>query len=608
MARINSLGLGLEQSFLLVKPLKAYSRTPVPVGAALNQAKGHTPQHVWSLGTSLLLIIVATYLFPGLLGHDPWKQDETYIFSIVHHMLDTGDLVVPTMAGDPFMEKPPLYYWVAAGCAWLFSPWLELHDGARIATGIFMVVTCCAIGWTGRQWWGRGHGRLATLTLLSCLGIILHSHMMLTDMPLVTGFAISLCGFTLTRREASVGGMLVGTGAGIGFLAKGLLAPGVIGLTAVLLPICFRNWRDRSYLRSLVAAALAALPWLLIWPTALYMRSPSLFMDWFWINNVGRFIGFSVPILGAEHTSDFWLRTIPWFTFPALPLALMTLWRHRADILHREPFQLSLLISVLLMTVLGLSASARSLYALPLLLPISLLAAPAVISLPAIMDRCWDWGSRLLFGVLAGFLWIVWALMIYNGKPPQWPMLIRYLPADYIPTFAIGQVALAFGLTLSAIVLVTLLARVQGRGLISWLTGLTLFWFLVSSLWLPWIDSAKSYRSVFVSMQDAMPANHRCVTSSGLGESERAMLSYFAGIKTDRIESNPFSSCDVLLINGSAASPPGDIDLVRWALVWEGARPGDFRERFWLFSAKEIPEHFSPNMTLTSRPWTKEGG
>lgn len=599
MLRTLSLGLRLEQYFFLAKPRKVYSATCALAEPGLLQVQARAPQQLWSIGATLLLIIVTTYLFPGLLGHDPWKQDEAYIFGIVHHMLDTGDFIVPTMAGEPFMEKPPLYYWIAAGCAWLFSPWLALHDGARLATGIFMAITCCAIGWTGRRWWGNGHGRLAVLTLLSCLGIVLHGHMMLTDMPLVTGFAISLCGFTLARSKALSAGTLLGTGVGIGFLAKGLLAPGVIGLAAILLPICFRNWRERTYLRAVLIAVLAALPWLLIWPTALYLRSPALFMDWFWLNNVGRFLGFSVPVLGAQHTSGFWPTTIPWFTFPALPLAIMTLWQHRKDILHSEPFQLSVLMSVLLMTVLELSASARSLYALPVLLPISLLAAPAAISLPAMVDRYWDWVSRLLFGVLAGLIWAVWIWMIYHGKPPGLPILIRHLPADFIPSFGSGHFTIAFVMTLSAIVLLVLLPKFQGRGLISWLTGLTLCWLLVSNLWLPWIDSAKSYRSVFVSLQGAMPANYRCVTSSGLGESERAMLRYFAGINTDRIESNPFSPCDVLLINGVAAEPPQNIDPDRWVPVWEGARPGDSRERFWLYAThNNLPTLTASNRTV----------
>ena len=63
------------------------------------------------------MAIVCAWLLPGTLGHDPWKQDETYTFGIVQHMLDTGDLVVPTNAGQPFVEKPPVYDWVAAGLA-----------------------------------------------------------------------------------------------------------------------------------------------------------------------------------------------------------------------------------------------------------------------------------------------------------------------------------------------------------------------------------------------------------------------------------------------------------------------------------------------------------
>ena len=67
----------------------------------------------------IFIALVLAYLLPGLIGHDPWKQDETYIFGIIQHLLETGDWVVPTLAGEPFMEKPPLFYWLAAGLAHL---------------------------------------------------------------------------------------------------------------------------------------------------------------------------------------------------------------------------------------------------------------------------------------------------------------------------------------------------------------------------------------------------------------------------------------------------------------------------------------------------------
>ena len=79
-----------------------------------------------------LLSLLTAYVFLGLIGHDPWKQDEAYSFGIIYNMYLSGDLVVPTLAGDPFMEKPPAYYITATGMVHLLSPWLELHDAARL--------------------------------------------------------------------------------------------------------------------------------------------------------------------------------------------------------------------------------------------------------------------------------------------------------------------------------------------------------------------------------------------------------------------------------------------------------------------------------------------
>src|ERR1700712_1866384 len=211
-----------------IRQLFATSAIPTP------GIESETAKPVSKLGVATFLIIVVVYLLPGLVGHDPWKQDETYIFGIIHHLLDTGDWVVPTLAGEPFMEKPPLYYWVAAGFAWLLSPWLPLHDGARLATGFFMAVTCGAIGWTARHWWGHGYGRFSVLALLACLGIVFYGHLMLTDIPILAGFAIASCGFVLARTRALAGGVVLAIGVGMGFLAKGVLAPGVLGLTALL--------------------------------------------------------------------------------------------------------------------------------------------------------------------------------------------------------------------------------------------------------------------------------------------------------------------------------------------------------------------------------------
>ena len=104
------------------------SRSAQPVSAAGGQA---LPAR---LAWLLLILAGAAWLLPGVFGHGPWKQDETYTFGMIHHMLVSGEYLVPTNAGQPFMEKPPLYYWTAALLAKLAYPLLPYHEGARLAS------------------------------------------------------------------------------------------------------------------------------------------------------------------------------------------------------------------------------------------------------------------------------------------------------------------------------------------------------------------------------------------------------------------------------------------------------------------------------------------
>jgi hypothetical protein len=107
-------------------------------------------------------------------------------------------------------------------------------------------------------------------------------------------------------------------------------------------------------------------------------------------------------------------------------------------------------------------------------------------------------------------------------------------------------------------------------------------WGLVMTLWLPWLDAAKSYQSAFESMRHAMPANYACVTGRNLGDSQRAALDYHANVRVQRFETVQSLSCDLYLIQderGKEKIEPGP----DWRLIWEGKRPSDRRESFRLF-------------------------
>jgi hypothetical protein len=176
-------------------------------------------------------------------------------------------------------------------------------------------------------------------------------------------------------------------------------------------------------------------------------------------------------------------------------------------------------------------------------------------------------------------------MLVRGPLPADWTLIGRYLPLDFQPQLHADAVTVASLLMLLILVIMRRQPKTPGRGMISWVAGITLCWGLVSSLWLDWIDTAKSYRSVFTSMQAAMPREYRCIASTGLGESERAMLHYILGINTKRHEITPDADCDLLLIEELAAMPPRDLDSRLWTPVWEGTRPSDQHEHFWLFKA-----------------------
>ena len=144
--------------------------------------------------------------------------------------MQSGDWLVPTLAGEPFVEKPPLFFWSAALVAGLLGDVMPLHDAARLAAGFWVAL---ALLFT---YLAADKRIAAPLILAASLGYLQHAHQLITDNALVAGIAMGLYGL----RDAKP--LLLGTGAGIAFLSKGLLGPGVLGLTALVLPL-FPGWR-----------------------------------------------------------------------------------------------------------------------------------------------------------------------------------------------------------------------------------------------------------------------------------------------------------------------------------------------------------------------------
>ncbi len=101
---------------------------------------------------------------------------------------------------------------------------------------------------------------------------------------------------------------------------------------------------------------------------------------------------------------------------------------------------------------------------------------------------------------------------------------------------------LSFGLslllTLLWLALVRPARRSNRRAILNWAAGMTLLWALYSTIWLPYLDSRRSYRGVAESVRAVLP-REGCVASRNLGDAQRALFQYFANLVTVRAETAP---------------------------------------------------------------------
>src|SRR5262245_25634298 len=200
------------------------------------------------LAPGLLVLLIAAYLLPGLVGHDLWKSEDAIGLGIVHQMVEHGQWLVPHLAGEPYWEDGPFHYWIAALTAKLLGWALDPHDGARIANAVAMGAVIALVHLTGRSLYGKLEGPSAVLVLLGCLGLLIHAHETLGEISMLAGQALAWYGIAVLRNTPYRGGWFLGVGLAIAALAKGV--PAVVAPLAVALaaPLISSAWRRRETL------------------------------------------------------------------------------------------------------------------------------------------------------------------------------------------------------------------------------------------------------------------------------------------------------------------------------------------------------------------------
>lgn len=261
----------------------------------------------------VLALVAGALLFPRL-SYPLIEPDESRVAEIAREMLASGDWVTPRLNGEPYFDKPPLFYWLCAASYRIFG----VSDGAaRLLPALAAFLTILALYVGGRRIVGTRPAFLAGLTLCLMLGFIYCGRFVILDSLLCLWMTLAL----LLAFEAIRGDRLrlewwfaSAFFCGLALMTKGpvalaLLAPVVVGYC----------WLSRSSATPrtphwgifLIIIAAVALPWYV----AMVVGHAGFGWEFFFEHNIGRFLA------GSNHPQPFWF-FVPVIAVSCLPWSL----------------------------------------------------------------------------------------------------------------------------------------------------------------------------------------------------------------------------------------------------------------------------------------------
>ena len=328
-------------------------------------------------------LLLGLYLGVGVFDHDIWAPVEPTVVGVVWNMVDSGDLVIPRVNHDPFVEKPPFYYWLAWGTAEVAG---GLDPGTlRLPAALLGLGCLAAVFWIAQCAWGSPVACVTTL-LAGLTGLLWDaSHRAASDVA-ATFFAFlcfALFARTLVRPAGDPRDTRRWDLAFAAVLALSFYAKNVFAWAVVLPPVAaFLLWRGevRRLCWITIAFLGLAVVFLTPWLAAVWLEGGwETFRIVIFDNSLGRFLalgdhaaGFTTPMSNAlsAEKEPFWFYLPRWFAYPLpwTPLVLVGLVRLVRAGRLRSPLDQFLLVGVVVLpAVLSLSSSKSTDYLVPII-------------------------------------------------------------------------------------------------------------------------------------------------------------------------------------------------------------------------------------------------
>jgi 4-amino-4-deoxy-L-arabinose transferase-like glycosyltransferase len=413
----------------------------------------------------------------GLTGPD----EPRYVW-IARAMAQTGDWVTPRLYGQPWFEKPILYYWAAAiGFRLHFSAeWAARLPSALGALAVLAATALLARRLYGRsEDWARDPATVATIVFATSVAATGFARAATPDMLFSAAIDIAMVcaaamfaddgalrasGASPTGNHASRKPLLLvsfGVVLGLGVLAKGPAAVILVGGALFVWALATGKWRKVTGLAhpfALAAFFIVALPWYVLCA----LRNPDFLRVFILQHNFERYL---TPVF--QHRQPFWFfgpitlaAMLPW-TALLLPAAResLRLWREKSW--HDSPGFFFACFAIFPVLFFSFSQSKLPSYALPAIPALALVCAIAWIRTIALGRR-----SVAQVGALLAISWFGLAVGGY--------VFIRHFPwSPHLPS----SIYAALGLLLVGGALIAVFGM---HGSSPWVIGLCWLCFVMA--------------------------------------------------------------------------------------------------------------------------------
>lgn len=602
--------------------LEANTGAPLPGLAA--SAANRIPR--W-----LLILIVLLYIGHGLFYRDPWRGDDMLGLALARTTAEgllRGDfslLLLPQLGDLAWNQQGPLwtailaifmlpaYLWAASTASPV--PIHLLDDLARIPVAVAITLGLVAV-WKATDRFARRReaqpvdplglgpqasafgktlGDCALLLTIAALGLVYPLHQLGTTSIELLLQALLLWALATAAETPKRSGIQVAL-----IVFASLMTHGIgLALTQIIAVTCVLLWvqplqriRQAFVLRwLLVGSGLVAL-----WTLMAFFTMPFSRISQWWFGGVSGWWIIDKSI--AEHTIldsiEPWLRESLWRWWPIWPIAIFGLLSVRHIRLSRAPHWSVPLILAAVSILLGLLGPAHwEVHHFAPMIPLAMIAAFALLSLPRPIVNLVDWFAVALFTAAGSFVWLYWTALNF-GFPATLAARVPLRAPGIAGTANFYEIAIGLLATVAWIGLV--LWRIQRAEARLWRPvalssgGVLLLWSLLTTLWLPAIDRIQGQRVLAESLERgwqqaaaAKPAIESETACVGLSEQSTALNAMAVALSRLPLSSDPQCLWKLGVVGDTAQESDIASSTPQWKIVWRSGaedRPG--RQRILL--------------------------